>query len=94
MRKEGNLNLTAKIENQEMLFGSINYWEGPLRVEGSFDGEKITGVGFMELVGYPSQYGNVKYINDEIGKMASRFASMVKNKVFNLTGNFKKRIIG
>ena len=92
--KNIDLNLMAKIENQEMLFGSINYWEGPLRVEGSFDGEKITGVGFMELVGYPSQYGNVKYINDEIGKMASRFASMAKNKAFNLAGDFKKRIIG
>jgi len=92
--KNINLNLTAKIESQEMLFGSINYWEGPLRVKGSFDGEKVTGVGFMELVGYPSQYGNVKYINDEIGKMASRFASMAKNKTFNLAGNLKKKIIG
>jgi len=91
--KNIDLNLTAKIENQEMLFGSINYWEGPVQVEGSFDRRKITGVGFMELIGYPSKYGNVKYINDEIGKMASRFVSMAKNKVFNLTGNLKKGII-
>jgi len=92
--KNIDLNLTAKIENQEMLFGSINYWEGPIQVEGNFDGENITGVGFMELVGYPSQYENVKYINDEISKMASRFASMAKNKAFNLTRDFKKKIIG
>ncbi len=45
-------------------------------LEGSFDGEKITGVGFMELVGYPSQYNNVKYIRDEIGKTANRFISI------------------
>ena len=92
--KNINLNLTAKIENQEMLFGSINYWEGPLQVDGDFGGEKVRGVGFMELVGYPSQYGNVKYINDEISKMASRFASMAKNKAFNITRDFKKKIIG
>ncbi|PIP29172.1 carotenoid 1,2-hydratase, partial [Candidatus Kuenenbacteria bacterium CG23_combo_of_CG06-09_8_20_14_all_39_39] len=41
--KNIKLNLTAKVDNQEMLFGSINYWEGPLRVKGSFDGKKITG---------------------------------------------------
>ena len=92
--KNIDLNLMAKIENQEMLFGSINYWEGPLRVEGSFDGEKITGVDFMELVGYPSQYTNVKYLNDEIGKTVSRFFSIAKNKAFDLTGSLKKRITG
>ena len=61
-----------------MLCGSINYWEGPLSVEGSFDGEKVKGVGFMELVGYPSQYNNVKYIRDEIKKTANRFLANVK----------------
>ncbi|PKL72703.1 hypothetical protein CVV26_00345 [Candidatus Kuenenbacteria bacterium HGW-Kuenenbacteria-1] len=89
--KNIDLNLTAKIENQEMLFGSINYWEGPLRVEGLFENKKVSGVGFMELVGYPSQYSNAKYISDEIGKTASRFLSMAKNKTFNLTGDIKKR---
>ncbi|HNP75426.1 MAG TPA: lipocalin-like domain-containing protein [bacterium] len=92
--KNIELNLTAKVDNQEMLFGSINYWEGPLRVDGDFGGEKVKGVGFMELVGYPSQYNNVKYIRDEIGKTANRFISIAKNKAFNLTDNFKKRIAG
>ncbi len=92
--KNIELNLTAKIDNQEMLFGSINYWEGPLRVEGNFGEEKVEGVGFMELVGYPSQYTNVKYLSDEIGKTASRFFSIAKNKAFDITGNLKKRITG
>jgi predicted secreted hydrolase len=90
--KNIELNLTTKIDNQEMLFGSINYWEGPLRVEGNFDGKKVTGVGFMELVGYPSQYTNVKYLSDEIGKTVNGFISIVKNKAHDLTGNFKKKI--
>jgi len=88
------LNLTAKVDNQEMLFGSINYWEGPLQVEGNFGEEKVKGVGFMELVGYPSQYTNVKYLSDEIGRTASRFFSIAKNKASDLTGSFKKRITG
>jgi len=42
------LNVKAMIYDQEMIFGPINYWEGPVAVNG--------GVGFMELVGYPSDY--------------------------------------
>ena len=72
------LRLTAKIPHQEMLFGAINYWEGPLRVEGEFAGIEVAGVGFMELVGYPSRYNNVKYIRDEIGRTATRFFSTPK----------------
>jgi predicted secreted hydrolase len=78
--KEIDLKLAAKIKNQEMLFGSINYWEGPLKVDGTFGGKKVNGVGFMELVGYPSKYNNVKYIRDEISRTAKRILSVVGNK--------------
>jgi oleate hydratase len=78
-----DLNLTAKIENQEMLFGSINYWEGPLRVDGLFENKKVKGVGFMELVGYLSKYGNVKYIKDGFGETFNWFISVAKNKASN-----------
>lgn len=63
--KNTELNLRAKARKQEMLFGSINYWEGPLAIEGLFEGKRVHGDGFMELVGYPSQYGSMKYIKDE-----------------------------
>jgi len=91
-RKNIELNLTAKVDNQEMLFGSINYWEGPLKVEGKIGSEKVKGIGFMELVGYPSQYTNVKYLIDEISKTVSRLFFITKNKTFNLTRGFKKVI--
>ena len=87
--KNIHLLLSAKIENQEMLFGSINYWEGPLTVSGLFEDKKVNGVGFMELVGYPSQYNNAKYIRDEIGKTASRVISSMKNKAMFLVGSVK-----
>lgn len=77
--KNINLNLTAKMENQEILFGAINYWEGPLDVEGTFGDKKARGVGFMELVGYPSQYNNAKYLRDELGRTAGQFVSIAKN---------------
>ncbi len=40
--------------NQEMIFGSINYWEGGINVQGTSGGRKVTGKGFMELVGVPT----------------------------------------
>lgn len=92
--KNIELNLKAKIENQEMLFGSINYWEGPLDVVSVFNGKKINGIGFMELVGYPSQYSNVRYLRDGIGKTVSRFVAIAKDKTFNLASNFTKRTVG
>ena len=36
-----------------MIFGSINYWEGPMKIKGLVNGKKANGKGFMELVGYP-----------------------------------------
>ncbi|NUM25057.1 MAG: hypothetical protein HUU49_00360 [Candidatus Buchananbacteria bacterium] len=84
-----NLALQAKIDNQEMLFGSINYWEGPLRVSGECAGQKVTGLGFMELVGYPSEYNNVKYIKDEVNKTLNKLASLAKSKAADLTTYLK-----
>jgi len=82
--KNIDLTLTAKNKKQEMLFGSINYWEGPLSVDGLFENKKVKGVGFMELVGYDSNYTNVDYFKDGISKTASWFISKTKNKLKNL----------
>lgn len=75
------LDLVSRMEDQEMLFGSINYWEGPLTVSGRWGGKKVQGLGFMELVGYPSQYNNLKFVRDEIRSGASRFILSLKNKL-------------
>jgi predicted secreted hydrolase len=90
-KKNIELTLKAKVKNQEMLFGSINYFEGPLEVKGILDKEEVAGIGFMELVGYPSKYSNVKYIREEVGKMVERFVSSAKNKAFGFTGKFRKK---
>ncbi len=46
----------ARMHDQEMIFGAINYWEGPIAVAATVGGKKVSGVGFMELAGYPSDY--------------------------------------
>jgi hypothetical protein len=49
-----------------MIFGQINYWEGPMRVKARINGEKLKGNGFMELVGYPSDYNYLLLTGEEI----------------------------
>lgn len=60
------LKARALIEKQEIVFGTINYWEGPLAVSGSLNGRRVRGQGFAELVGYPSQYNNVSLVKGKI----------------------------
>jgi predicted secreted hydrolase len=54
--KNMTIELESPIREQEMLFGTINYWEGPLTVRakiGTKIGSRIVkGKGFMELMGY------------------------------------------
>src|SRR3989344_1054068 len=92
--KDISLTLKARIKNQEILFGSINYWEGPIVAEGFLGNKKVTGVGFMELVGYPSHYSNMNYVKDEVRKTTDWFISAAKKNTFSLLGRIKRKITG
>lgn len=67
-----NIDLEVKplIENQEMIFGTIRYWEGPLTVSGKFNNKKVKGVGFLELVGRQSHYTNLKFYKNKLAELA------------------------
>ena len=56
----------ALMKDQEMIFGQINYWEGPMRVVVRINGKKLKGKGFMELVGYPANYNYLLLTTEEI----------------------------
>jgi hypothetical protein len=60
------------MRDQEMIYGAINYWEGPLEVTALISGKKVKGVGFMELVGYPSDYNFVFLTMNELKKSLRR----------------------
>jgi len=61
------------IKDQEMIFGFINYWEGPLKISGTFKGKKISGQGFLELLGCPMGIGKVKMIESEVFERLKKF---------------------
>ena len=46
-----DLTLTPLIPNQELNVSTI-YWEGAVQIEGSADGQPISGSGYIELTGY------------------------------------------
>jgi len=54
------LDIQAVIKEHEVISATstaIDYWEGPVRVSGNFEGTTITGRGHVELVGYSQPAG-------------------------------------
>ncbi len=76
-----NIKTNALMKDQEIIFGEINYWEGPIKVVLDINGKKIKGVGYMELVGYPSDYNYLILESKEIKKN-------IKEKVKNVIRKF------
>ena len=70
--KNIDIEVEPLIKNQEMVFGTINYWEGPLIVKGLINNKRTKGSGFLELMGRPSQYGNIKFLKDTLFNIARK----------------------
>ncbi len=77
-----NLDTEPLLKKQEVLFGTTNYWEGPLTVKGTINNKKVKGVGFMELVGYPKGISNMKLFKKEIDKKVVEAISFIKKRGF------------
>lgn len=79
---ELKINLVAKalVPRQEILFGNINYWEGPLDITGKIGGRKTSGVGFAELVGYPSEMNNIKIVKNTLSDLMHKGIAQIKGE--------------
>jgi predicted secreted hydrolase len=62
------LETSAAVPDGEMIFSGINYWEGPVTATGTIGTKKITGKGFMELAGYPSDYSFLMLTGKRLNK--------------------------
>jgi predicted secreted hydrolase len=67
-KKNIKLNVKPMLKTQEMIFGTINYWEGPLEVKGYFGKKKVKGQGFLELMDYPKGVSNAKILEYDAKK--------------------------
>lgn len=74
------LETEAILKDQEMIFGPMNYWEGPIKVVAKINSKKTKGKGFMELVGYPSDYNFFILIGKELEKNISNKIKKVFKK--------------
>jgi predicted secreted hydrolase len=57
--KKLELKLVPTVKDQELTTRKstlVNYWEGSVRVKGSFDGKKVQGKGYVELTGYDAKF--------------------------------------
>ncbi|MBN2127705.1 MAG: hypothetical protein JW703_04960 [Candidatus Diapherotrites archaeon] len=85
--KKIDLTTEPLLKEQEMLFGTINYWEGPLKITGIISNEKVEGNGFLELVGYPKGISDLTQYKNKIEKTISEtiFPEIKKqgNKIIN-----------
>ena len=70
--KRIDLVVSPLMKEQEIIFGPINYWEGPLSVRGKVNNKRVTGKGFSELVGYPTKKFFVKFYEPELKRMEKR----------------------
>jgi predicted secreted hydrolase len=46
------LDVSPRINAQEMKLGIATYWEGAISVRGTSNGRAVTGLGYLELTGY------------------------------------------
>ncbi|MFA6251997.1 MAG: lipocalin-like domain-containing protein [Candidatus Paceibacterota bacterium] len=55
-------------KTQEMIFGTINYWEGGITIKGEKQNKKISGRGFMELLPKVQKKKILKAVVQELKK--------------------------
>ncbi len=86
-----NVDLEVKplLKKQEVLFGTINYWEGPLTVRGTINKKKVKGNGFLELVGYAKGISDLKIYRKKIDKTIAESISLIRKNGLK----FVRRII-
>ena len=88
-----NIKLEVKplLKTQEMLFGTINYWEGATKVSGYIDNKKVEGQGFLELMGCPMGISNIKILEKEAEEVFSKSIHKAENKIKRFFRNIKKK---
>ena len=89
--KKIELEVEAPLANQEILFGSLNYWEGLINVSGTMDGKKVNGKGFMELTGRKMERSKMSLYNYQLRREAAFYLKMAKKEAALLWKNSFKR---
>lgn len=76
------LTMRTLLGDQEMIFGTINYWEGPVEVSGEVAGQAVRGQGFIELTNYESDYNFLLLAGKDFNQKIKRAVSNKLKKFF------------
>lgn len=86
-----NLDVKVPLPNQEILFGSLNYWEGPIDISGKIRNKKVKGYGFMELTGRKMKKSNISIYEHELREQAGHYINLAKKEVSAVWKNYWKK---
>lgn len=82
--KKIELNVKAPLPNQEILLGSLNYWEGSVNVNGKMNGKEVNGKGFMELTGRKMSKSKMYVYDYQLKKEANFYLNIAKKEILYL----------
>ena len=93
-----DIKVSAVLKDQEVLFSTINYWEGAVRVSGTLRGRKTKAKGFMELASYPMSRSLLRRyrgrlersLKNEIIQTKERLLDMHRSFIYRNNKNYKK----
>ncbi len=72
--------IDSLLKNSEIIFGSLNYWEGPISVKAVINSKKVNGNGFMELAGRTMKKTKLELYHQQLRKKAEDYISVAKKK--------------
>lgn len=88
-----NISLIAKapLSKHEIIFGSLNYWEGPINVAGTVNGKKVEGCGFMELTGRKANRSKMHIYNHQLKNETSFYLNIARKEAAYLFKNMLRK---
>jgi predicted secreted hydrolase len=89
--KSINLIAKAPVKQQEVLFGSLNYWEGPIDISGTIKGKKVKGLGFMELTGRKAEKSKMALYEHQIKSEAKWYMDFAKKEFIHYWKNRNRK---
>ena len=89
--KNIELNVTALLKNQEVIFGSLNYWEGPTSISGKINEKKVRGNGFMELAGRKVEKSKIGIYKHQIKEETAFYLKFARREASHLLKNYLRK---
>ncbi|MBU0536277.1 MAG: hypothetical protein KKE20_04890 [Nanoarchaeota archaeon] len=79
-----DIRISSPLKEQEVLFSTINYWEGPISAAGKVFGKSAKGKGFMELASYPMDKSLTQRLRKHVENSLKEELVQTKEKILDI----------